>query len=130
MRQHEFELDVRWGDMDALGHVNNVVYLTYFESARVDLIRGLGLSRKDGVAAVVAQANISYKLSAKYPAKLKVVTTISRFGNTSMTYHHSLQERDGSKIYCEAEVVVVWVGLESNQPASVPESVKRWAAES
>lgn len=125
---HESYLDVRWSDLDLLGHVNNVAYLTYFENARVEWISDIGgLSHEDGLALVVVQANISYRASATHPASLKVVTTMKRIGNTSMTLHQSLQTKDGSTVYCEADVTAVWLDMADNKPVPVPEFVKQWA---
>lgn len=128
MNRHLCNIDVRWGDLDMLGHVNNVAYMTYFETARVELIRTTGgLSRGDGIGAVVVQANISYRASATYPAALQVVSTISRFGTTSMDYHHVLRDRDGEQVYAEAVVTVVWVDMQANKPVPVPDFIKSWA---
>lgn len=128
---HESYLDVRWSDLDILGHVNNVTYLTYFENARAEWIHDLGgLTAEDGLSLVVVQTNISYKNSATHPASLKVVTSIQRIGNSSMTLHQSLQDRDGGTIYSEAEVTLVWVNMAENKPCAVPDFIKQWAGNS
>ena len=129
MNYHETPIDVRWGDLDMLGHVNNVAYLTYYEQARVDTIYHIGsLSGEAGVGCVVVQANVSYKVSVEYPATLKVVTSIQKIGNTSMIFHHTLRDRDGDTVYSEADVTVVWVDRkQGGGPVSVPDFVRAWA---
>ena len=128
MNSHESLIDTRWGDLDLLGHVNNVAYMVYFENARVQLVHDINaVEHFGGLALVVVQANISYKVSATHPSKLKVVTTIPRIGNTSMTFHHVLQDRDGETIYSEADITAVWVSMEDNQPKPVPEFMRQWA---
>lgn len=113
--------------MDTLGHVNNVAYMTYFEHARVELFRELGLFRSDaGTGAVVVQSNISYRIPAVYPAALKVVTSLGNFGNTSMVFHQVLQERDGDKIYSEADITAVWISIADGKPMPVPQFIKDW----
>ncbi len=131
MNRHECPIDVRWGDLDMLGHVNNVAYMTYFEHARTEMMRTIRqMTREEGVGLVVVQANISYKASAKCPGALKVVTTVKRMGNTSMTLHQCLRDREGDTVYSEADVTLVWVDMAQNQPVPVPEFFRSWAEQS
>lgn len=128
MNRHETDIVLRWGDLDLLGHVNNVAYMTFFETARVELVREMGYADgSHGLGSVVVQANVSYKQSATYPGTLKVVTSISRLGNTSMEYHHVLQDSDGDTIYSEAFITCVWIDIQTNKPVAVPASVREWA---
>lgn len=129
-RSHEYPIDVRWGEMDALGHVNSVAYLVYFESARVEMMRPTrDRMRKQGLAPVMAQSNICYLRSAVYPARLKVVTTVSRIGNTSMSYRQQLRDRESDIVYCEGEIVTVWIDRKDNKPRPIPDFVKEWLAQ-
>lgn len=128
MKHHVYDIDTRWSDLDMMGHVNNVVYMTYFESARVEaLCSSGGLDQQSGVGVVVVQANISYRDSATHPSRLKVVTTLKSLGNTSLVLHHSLQDREGDHLYCEADVTCVCVSLQDGKPVSVPASLREWA---
>lgn len=127
MRSYECNIDTRWGDLDMLGHVNNVAYMTFFETARVELISATGgLNRGDGIGSVVVQANISYRASATHPSVLKVVNTIPRIGNTSMTFHQVLQDRDGDQVYAEADITCVWIDMKTNKPVPVPDFIREW----
>lgn len=128
MKQHVCNIDTRWADLDMLGHVNNVVYMTYFETARVEaLLSSGGFDREGGTGVVVVQANISYRDSATHPSKLKVVTTVKSLGNTSLVLNHVLADRDGDRVYCEADVTCVCINLKEGKPVPVPGFIREWA---
>jgi len=75
-----FEMVTRWNDMDSMGHINNSVFLTYLESARIDLFKKLEF--KD-VPFIMASIKLDYLKQIKHPSKLKIGSKISRLGNKS-----------------------------------------------
>ena len=125
MNQHKFPIDVRWGEMDALGHVNNVEYLRYFEAARIDWFASLGhvIGNPDS-GAVILRADCTYLLSAVYPAALQVVTQLKRLGNSSFDLTQRLVDKTESTIYTEAEVTCVWVDRNSQKPIPAPDFIR------
>lgn len=128
MNRHECPIDVRWGDLDMQGHVNNVAYMTYFEHARAELILSIGRFGPDaGVGVVVVQANVSYRAPALYPAALKVVTSVPKFGTTSMVFHQVLQGREDDTVYAEADITAVWINAADGKPIPVPQFIKAWS---
>ena len=85
------EMEVRWGDMDAVGHVNNATFLTYFESGRT--FYGRELDRIDPTlksGGVVAEATCVYIQQLRFPATIDVCTRVSRIGNTSYDFTAAL----------------------------------------
>lgn len=127
MNSHVSYIYTRWGDLDMLGHINNVAYATYFETSRVALLREAGGSDIDpALSCVVVQANFSYRASATHPSELKVDTTIVRLGNTSMVFRQVLQDRHSDTVYSEAEVTLVWIDIESGKPMPIPDYIHRW----
>lgn len=82
------EMEVRWGDMDAVGHVNNATFLTYYESGRT--FYGQDLHRLDPSVSngggVVAEVTCTYIQQLRFPATIEVCTRVSRIGNTSFDY--------------------------------------------
>ena len=81
------EIPVAWGDMDALGHVNNTVYLRWFESGRIAYFDRLaGLTERmirEGKGPILARQEIDYRLALAYPDRALVETTVVSFGRTS-----------------------------------------------
>ena len=61
---------IRWGDMDAMGHVNNAVYFRYFETVRIDWMRSIGAARgPDGIGPVIVNAFCSFIRQLEYPGR-------------------------------------------------------------
>lgn len=81
---------VAWGDQDAMSHVNNTVYLKWFETARIAYFDALGLTKGmhgTGVGPILATQSIDYKRPVAYPDTVTVQTRITHLGTTSFTMH-------------------------------------------
>lgn len=86
-RQNSFlvKLELRWGDLDALRHVNNTLYFRYFEEARVRLFKKLGLDMSRGdYFMVLAHASCDFIKPLLYPADIVVGHKVLRIGNSSL----------------------------------------------
>jgi acyl-CoA thioester hydrolase len=78
---HEKRIEIRWRDVDNYGHVNNAVYLTYIENARIAYLReGLGLESLDDLLVIVAKVHIDFVSRASLGESLEVGTRVSRIG--------------------------------------------------
>ena len=83
--KHFIELPVRWGDMDAFGHVNNVQYMRYLESGRVAYISevlDITMEHKENI--VLADIHCVFLQQLCYPATVEVATRVARLGNSSL----------------------------------------------
>jgi len=105
------ELPVFWGDMDSFGHVNNVRYLRWFESARIAWFEAAGVLARmgsEGVGPILARSTIDYRIAIEYPDTVKVSTTLLKLGTTSFTMGMRLtsQAHQGA-VAAEGENVVV-----------------------
>lgn len=124
MSRHIFHCPLRWSDMDAFGHVNNVTFLTYLEQARIDLIYAAGLGEpimSSGV--VVARHEIDYRAPLRYrPEPVQVQTWVSRIGNASFTVGY--QVRDADTLYVEAATVLVPYDAAEGRPRRVSPAEK------
>ncbi|CAN5572641.1 thioesterase family protein [soil metagenome] len=116
-------LATRWGDMDALGHVNNSVYFTYAEQARIEwLLRHAGESWDKTMGPILARITMDFKRPVVYPATLVVTLSIERVGSTSFTVRHDIAiEGNEETIYATGEAVLVWVDYETGKPVPLPE---------
>lgn len=115
------QFPIRWGDMDSLGHVNNVNYLRYFEESRVEwmLRHGMHLSNK-GCGMIQLKATVTYKKPVVYPADVVVALYAGRVGNTSFTLTNTLHVKGDPETACEAEFIIVWFDYVANKPVAVP----------
>jgi len=121
-------LAVRWRDLDAFNHVNNSKYLSYLEEARLQwmlTLPGQGLDER--VAPVVAAAQLNYRRPIEWPAQVMVELFVERLGNTSVTVgHRILGEREGAApiLFCDGNVVLVWIDRSSGSAAALPTPVR------
>ncbi len=119
--------EVRWGDMDAMGHVNNAQYFVYCESARIDFFAAVGLydhtaGGKFGPA--LATASCEFKKQVHHPATLDVGTAVARSGRTSFTLVYGMFVAGTEELVAQGESVVVWVDYEAGRSEPIPEAVK------
>ncbi len=121
------ELPVQWGDMDAFGHVNNVVYLRWFESARIAYFERAGVMLEmPGVGPILARQEIDYRLPLEYPDRLLVSATVSKFGNTSFTMSLRMRShRHERAIAAESVAVIVMLDYRIGRKVAVPEELKK-----
>jgi YbgC/YbaW family acyl-CoA thioester hydrolase len=119
-------LSVRWRDLDAFNHVNNSKYLSYLEEARLRWMVTLpGNGMDEHVAPVVAAAHLNYRRPIEWPNEIDVELFVERLGNTSLTIGHRIVGvHDESALYCDGNVVLVWIHRDTGQPAALPEPVR------
>lgn len=119
-------VDVRWNDMDALGHVNNVHYLTYLEAARIHFFELVGLHLLDehqqGLALVSVSCN--YRRQLHYPATVEIGTRLSRIGTSSFHLDHAFFLEGGEDVVADAHSVVVTVDYARQRSMPFPEALR------
>ncbi|MBK7857414.1 MAG: acyl-CoA thioesterase [Archangiaceae bacterium] len=105
----EVVLPVQWGDMDAFQHVNNVVYLRWFETARIAYFARVGLPTAAGSTApgpILARATIDFRAPVLFPDRVTTRTRVLKIGTTSFTMGYQVvSEKLG--VCAEGEGVVV-----------------------
>lgn len=104
-------IKVRWGDMDALGHVNNTEYFRYMEQTRVSWFDALGIPvLENGCGPVIVRATCDFIKPITYPATVSVATYLERVGRSSCTVTHDIRlDTDAAVQFATGEVVVVWI---------------------
>ena len=114
---HHYELKTRWRDIDSFGHVNNAVYLTYIEDARILFFRRWKITEMKK-SLIVASIKIDYLQQIDHPSDLIVGQKISRIGNSSFDIQSTLFIKGQSKP--AARAVVISVCFDYKQNKSVP----------
>lgn len=117
-------LPVQWGDQDALGHVNNVVYLRWFESGRIALFDSLRFvfgSPASGVYPVLASATVHFRRPITFPATVVVHSRVTRTGRTSLTIEHRVRVKGEDADAADGVSVVVLFDPATNRPHPLPE---------
>lgn len=120
--KHFQPITTRWHDNDIYGHVNNVVYYGFFDTAVNNyLIRQGGLDIQDGdIVGFVVSSACDYFASIAYPDLIEVGLRVARLGNSSVQYELAIF-REGEQEACAAgRFVHVFVERTSNRPTAIP----------
>ena len=107
---------VRFRDVDAMGHVNNAVYLTYLEDARISFLRRIGA---DVPEMILARAEIDFRAPLAEGDELQIGVRPARVGTKSFDLEYEL--RVGDKLAAEAKTVIVSYDYAAGQPVAVPD---------
>lgn len=114
---------MRWGDMDALGHLNNTLYFRFCEEARVRWLaaNGWAVSTAAGSGPILAATSCQFRAPVVYPADIRIETFVSKIGTSSFTLSHRICRDDRpDQVAAEAEVVIVWCDYAVGKPVSLP----------
>ena len=118
-----YHLDVRFRDCDAMGHVNNAVYLTYLEEARFAHWRSL--DNGPGVPGVIlARIEVDYRRPANHGDRLEIRIDLERIGTTSLTYTYVIKDQH-DQLIAEARSVLVSFDYAAGKPVPLQEGVRR-----
>jgi acyl-CoA thioester hydrolase len=121
-------LPIQWGDQDAFGHVNGVVYFRWFETARIEYLNrgGLGhLMSQEGMGPILAAIKCDYRRQLKYPDTILVSASISEIGRSSMKMRHLIYSQAQQAIAAEGESTVVMFDYANQRPTRVPDDVRQ-----
>jgi acyl-CoA thioester hydrolase len=127
MAEVEILIDVQWGDMDALGHVNNAKFFSWFESARIALFMKIGVAIDGGgVGPILATTQCDFLKPVVYPATVRIRARLTKIGETSMTMEYGVEDaKDASVRYARGTSVAVLVEYGTGQKVRVPDDVRR-----
>jgi acyl-CoA thioester hydrolase len=121
---HTVDLPLRWGDSDALNHLNNTLYFRLMEEARMQLLYAAGLSLPADTGPILAHASCDFLRPLTYPACVRVVHTLTRVGRTSMEFELALGKAgDERGPYARGRNVLVWMDYVGNRPEPWPAHV-------
>lgn len=117
---------LRWADMDAQGHVNNVQYFRYMEQARIEWLDATGCRGDAGVyGPVVKTAGCTFQRALVYPAEIEVRMYCAPPGRSSFMTRYTLTARgDQSTLYAEGEALVVWVDHAIGRSVPLPAQLR------
>ncbi|MFZ5756224.1 MAG: acyl-CoA thioesterase [Pseudomonadota bacterium] len=120
------DITTRWHDNDIYGHVNNVVYYSYFDSAANHLlIREGGLDiHAAGIIGVVAESQCRYLAGVSYPDELEAGVRIEHLGNRSVRYGIAIFRRGESAPRAAGHFVHVFVERATMKPVAIPEAIR------
>lgn len=120
-----FEQHVAWGDMDAFGHLNNVMYYRYMESARIAYMQAVNLLEQD-FNLVVASNNCQYLASVLFPDQLSIATRIEELRNSAFRMHYLIWSKQQNKVVAEGEAVLVCIDKVTMKKCAIPMDIRQF----
>ncbi|WP_284337637.1 acyl-CoA thioesterase [Comamonas sp. NoAH] len=117
---------VKWGDMDAMGHVNNGMYFKYMEHSRVDWFREIGfLFLPNGQAPVIANAFCNFKRQLKYPDEVLLKLYVSHPARVTFDTWTTMERVSEPGVVCAAGgATVLWIDTVREKAVSLPEALR------
>lgn len=121
---HQVTFPVRWGDMDALGHINNIQYFQYFEIARLQWYEQAGFaplaSSREGM--VIVDNHAQYLKPVVYPATVTIRMGGHSPGTSSFISTYTLTV--GDEVCTRGNAKIVWIDTRLGRSVPLPESVR------
>ena len=129
---HVERMPIRWGDMDAMGHVNNTVYFRYMEQARISWFENLVPEDEVWLSTriVIVNASCNYKRPITYPGTVEVRLMVGPPGGSSVPTFYELRVDADPVVYADGAAVVVFVDMKTQKPARIPEGIRQRLLES
>ncbi|MEO6301692.1 MAG: acyl-CoA thioesterase [Bacteroidia bacterium] len=120
------DLKIDWSDLDLFGHINNVAFFKYIQSARVNYCESIGLTsinEENKLSFIVAAINCSFKTPLRYPGNVKVYTKTDWIKNSSLQLSHVLVD-DKGQVTAESTDVLVIFDYTKKIKTTVPSELK------
>lgn len=121
------ELPVQWGEMDAFAHVNNAVFLRWFESARIAYFEQVAVPKTladAGPRPILARATVDFRRPVTYPDRIAVEATVTKLGTTSFTMGYRASSARQGAVVAEGEGVVVMTDAVTGQKTPLPAELR------
>jgi acyl-CoA thioester hydrolase len=126
-------IEVRYGDLDPQGHLNNSRYLTYFEQARIQYFLALGLFTPGqsfmDIGVIMAEARVAFHAPVHFGQPVKVGVRVTKIGNKSMTVEQAILHAGNGERLASGQVVLVAFDYRANKTIPVPDGMREKIAQ-
>ena len=122
------EIPVAWGEMDALKHVNNIVYFRYFESARMAYFERLDIwtyMRETGIGPILASTQCKFRLPLTYPDTVSVGVRVAAIEDDRFLMEYRLVSHQHGKVAAEGDGMIVSYDYRAQRKATLPYEIRR-----
>ena len=118
-------IPIRWGDMDAYGHVNNTVYFRFMEQCRVEYLEQLGFKvRPTGAAPVIINASCTFLVPLNYPGVVDIRMYCGRPGRSSIPTHYEMRVQGDDTLYATGDSKIVWMDVATGKSVAIPDALR------
>lgn len=122
------EIPMRWGDQDAMGHLNNAKFFTFFEEARIRFFENMGKTVPGGAlsgqAPILAKTDCTFAEQLVWPGTVSVGISVGRIGNKSFTLEQAIFLPDSETLAAHGHAVIVWFDYEANKSVALPDIMR------
>ncbi|HTD02473.1 thioesterase family protein [Undibacterium sp.] len=124
--QHFHAITTRWMDNDAYGHVNNVVYYSWFDTVVNQFLIANGVLdiENSGVIGLVIETQCNYLASVAFPDVVTAGVSVSKLGNSSVRYEVGIFKNDEGSASAQGHFVHVYVDRNTRRPATIPDDMR------
>jgi acyl-CoA thioester hydrolase len=124
---HFLEITTRWMDNDVYGHINNVVYYSFFDTVvnRYLVDSGVLDFRTGAVVGLVVETQCNYFKPISYPDRVTAALSVAHLGNSSVRYRVGIFRNDDDGAAAQGHFVHVYVERASNTPVALPTTLKQ-----
>jgi acyl-CoA thioester hydrolase len=124
--RHFEAIDTRWMDNDAYGHVNNVVYYSWFDTAvnRFLVTHGVLDIEHGAVIGLVIETQCNYFASVAFPDRISVGVSVTKLGNSSVRYDLGIFRQEEEIASAQGHFVHVYVDRETRKPSAIPADMR------
>jgi acyl-CoA thioester hydrolase len=126
VKEFRIEIPLRWGDMDAMGHLNNVMYFRLMEEARIQWFAKFGFSTMPtGEAPILAHVACDFVRAMTYPVVALVKQIVTRVGRSSVEMSLVIERTDEpGVVYAKGRSIIVWYDYTAGRSVPWPDSVR------
>ncbi|EIO4106531.1 acyl-CoA thioesterase [Vibrio vulnificus] len=117
------EINVAWGEMDALQHINNVVYFRYFETARIEYFNKINLMdeiKRNQIGPVLSETQCRYRIPVTFPDTLLIGSRVSEVGEDRFTMEYQVVSKKMGKVTTTGSATVVMFDFKNQSKAQLP----------
>ncbi|AJP47737.1 thioesterase [Rugosibacter aromaticivorans] len=123
---YRHEMPLRWGDQDAMNHINNTLYFRYMEQARVEWLDALCAEerREKNQGVVLVNASCTFLIPLTYPGEVSCDIFIGQPGRSSLPTFYELRRLDDHRLYAEGAAKLVWIDKLSGKSMPLPDALR------
>ena len=120
---HEMSIPIRWGDMDAMGHVNNTSYFRYFETVRIEWMHSIGAApNPNGEGPVIVNAFCNFIKQLEFPGTILAKHFVANPGRSSFDTFMTLERSDQpGVVYANGGATTVWIDFKAQRSMPLPD---------
>jgi acyl-CoA thioester hydrolase len=122
---HTSLIPIRWGDMDAYGHVNNTIYFRFMEQNRIEYLEQQGYKVMPvGTAPVIINASCTFLVPLTYPGLVEIKMFCGQPGRSSIPTHYEIRLQGDDTLYATGESKIVWMEVASGKSVAIPDELR------